>query len=408
MPPRPDPRVRPRKAVQPDNGTKPSASSPTPLELAIEQVHVEARAAGLPPIIFSWQEGAKPDEQQSAAFDRLRRKFDDVEAIGTGPRPQSLDEIGEPDNSDSWLVEGFIRPGTTVMITGLPGAAKSWVARQLAMCAAVGRTFLDHYTVAHPLKVLILEEDNGEREEWRREEALFGFLELKRADMVNVWRLSLAGVELDQERWQRWIRGLIIGLGLDLIILDPVSEMHGGKELRDDPAFRSMLRFLKQLKVDYPTLATVLVHHNRKSQGPQRGAPSTIEDVRGQWGQTPDVVAIVRSLGERRIRWELLKRVPHSALILEQQQAGGLTVVADETTSQTRRQTTDGRVLGAIDSGARTVDEITIGTGLSRAGTYKALGRLHQAGLISKRAPYERLRDSDDPLFDELPDEPIE
>ena len=100
------------------------------------------------------------------------------------------------------------------------------------------------------------------------------------------------------------------------------------------------------------------------------------------------MVAIMRSLGDRRIRWELLKRVPHSNLILEQQDGGGLKAVADETTAAA------GRIDGQPDPGRdrrwrtdRRGDPLA--TGLSKSGVYKGI-RDYQAHLITARLPYER------------------
>lgn len=415
MPPRPHrpttgtPRPRPRKSKPAENGTH--APDPTErLEAALLELLEAKRAFEEPRGALDGEVRPREDlsPETQAIYERALRRLADIETIGTGPQPRPMAQQTEPPDVDAWLVEGFIRPGTTVMITGLPGAAKSWLVRQLAIAAGAGRSmFLDHYPITRPMRVLVLDEDNGEREEWRREERLLAYLEAKRSDVANVWRLSLAGVELDKEHWQRWLRGLILGLELDLVILDPISEMHGGKELRDDDGFRSLLRFLKQLKVDFPQLATILVHHNRKRSGQEKGAESSIEDVRGQWGQTPDVVAIMRSLADRRIRWDLMKRVPHSSLILQQADGGGLEYVADPTANVTAAQRSDGKVLAAIDAGARTAEEIQLGTGLSKSGTHKVLTRLHGAGLITKRAPYERVRDSDDAWFGGG-DEPIE
>ena len=369
---------------------------------AIEEVRILARRANLPPILFGWQE--EPDADQRARdpelhrhVERLMRKMTDIELMGHGPQPMPLDLIAAPEHPDAFLVEGFIRPGTTVMLAGPPGAAKSWASRQLALTAGAGlRTFLGRYDLPRRLRVLVVDEDNGPDEEWRRDQVLLSHLGLHRQDLNTVHRISLAGVQLDQEKWQGWLRGLVEQLELDVIILDPISEMHGGKELREDPEFRSLLRFLKVLKVDFPQLATVIVHHTRKPSSGDRSKDRSLDDVRGQWGQTPDVVAIMWPLGERRSSWELHKRVPHSKLILEQSETGGLVMVADDSTSRDRRMGADDQVLAAIEDGLHTADDIRIGTGLSKSGTYKALERLGMAGLITKRAPYQLVNDPTD------------
>jgi len=387
----------PQGAPQAANGHRePTGFSPAEKRLlaALEEMRA-ARAAieASPP---------KAGTISAERYGRALRRITDIERIGIGPQPMPVAALTPPAEPHAYLVDGFIRPGTTVMLAGEPGSSKSWAARQLAITVAAGlHTFLNRYAIDRPLRVLVIDEDNGPDEEWRRDEALLEYFGLARHQLGNLQRISLAGVLLDQESWQGWLRALIEGGNYDLVILDPISEMHGGKELREDPGFRSMLGFLKRLKVDFPQLATLLVHHTRKAAPGERAGGRSLDAVRGQWGQTPDVVALVSPLGERRVAWELHKRVPHSKLILEASHAGPLVVVEDQTVARGRSLATDSRVLAAIDAGATTAEEIRIATGLSKPGVYKALTRLHgEAGLITKRAPFERIRDSDDPLTD--------
>lgn len=323
---------------------------------------------------------------------RANRKAEDALAIGHGPRPTRRDHAQRPPENDAFLIEGMIRPGTTVMLAGPPGAAKSWLREQIAISAAAGVVeLLGHYHIGQPLRVLVVDEDNGEAEEWRREDALLGYLSLQRADLSSLYSISLSGQTLDGEAGQQWLRALILELGLDLLILDPISELHGGKELREDPAFAALRRFLKRLKVDYPNMATLLVHHTRKPAANDRGAPRTLEDVRGQWGQTPDVVALLSPLGEHRARWELHKRVPSSVLILEQVEGGGLACVADETTAAKRKSSSEDRVLGAIDAGATSADDIIAGTGIARSTVFDVIKRLRRAAILTPKGPLARV-----------------
>lgn len=362
----------------------------------------------------TWAEDLDPSrelEEQSPERAARRQEIEnllaDFEGARLGPVAWPLDEVAAPERPDEWLVEGLIRPGTTVMLAGRYGAAKSWASRQLALAAGSGQSyFLDRYAIARPLNVLVVDEDNGPDEEWRREESLLAHLGAKRADVARVRRVSLEGVLLDKESWQRWLRGQIRTHEIDLVILDPISEMHGGKELREDPEFRSLLAFLKRLKVDFPSTATVLVHHTRKPAASDRTAERSLDDVRGQWGQTPDVIALVSPLAEQRSTWEVHKRAPHSRLLLRQvpkgeHGEGGLLLVSDAEASKSTASKTDDRILAALDAGARTLHEVELGTGLSRSGAHKGMQRLARAGLITKRAPFERIHDSDDPIEEE-------
>jgi len=360
---------------------------------ATEELHATARAAGLAALRVEWEMTDTPDPAQLAMQSRVTSLFADLETGGMGPFPDALSELRPPPEPDAFLVEGLIRPGTTVMLTGPPGTSKSWISRQLAIACGSGlRLFLDRYPIPRRLRVLVVDEDNGAAEEWRRDEVLLAAMGIARTQLNDhVQRICLEGVQLDQERWQHWLRGWIRMGKYDLVILDPISEMHGGKELREDPAFRSLLMFLKRLKVDFPQLATFLVHHTRKPMSGDRGAIRSLDDVRGQWGQTPDVVALLTNLGERRARWEVHKRMPGSTLILEAPEYGPVRVVSDETTASTRTMSTDHRVIGAIQAGAEDWEQIQHATGMSKSGIFKVIARLRRAGLVSKQAPYQML-----------------
>jgi len=304
------------------------------------------------------------------------------------PEPVSVADAVRPDDHDTYLIEGMLRPGHTGMVVGTYGLGKSYLTRQLAYAAAAGHGYFltERFAIPRPLRVLIVDEDNGEREEWRREEQLMEHLDLRRHQLTGVYRVCLAGVELDKAQWQEWLLELVTRLELDLVILDPISEFHGGKELRDDPSFRALRMFLKRLKTDHPDLATVLVHHTRKMSVSDRSSVRGLDDIRGQWGQTPDAVILLSDLGERRARCELLKRIPHAVLILEQVAGGGWICVADE---PVRRSSTDSRVLAAVEAGATSADEVATSTGLAERTVWNAIQRLRKAHLLTARAPLQ-------------------
>ena len=333
------------------------------------------------------EEARHPDELLA----RIAAVTDTIAATWTVadrlPLPARLDQITPPPAPDAWLVDGLVRPGTLVMIAGPPGSAKTWASRQLALCAGAGRDYLGRYGVERPLRVLVIDEDNGNDEEWRREESLLDHLGLGRGEAGDIYRLSLAGVRLDEPRWQAWLRSLIDAWSIDLVVLDPVSEMHGGKELREDPGFRELLAFFKRLRVERPRTAIVVVHHTRKLPASERQAHRGLEEARGQWGQTPDVVVIVSPLGDRRLRWETHKRVPASALILEQiakgrPGEGALVMVADEQVVRSTAMQHDGMVIDAIRAGLETFTDLQQAVGLPKSTLHDVLKRLMAAGVV--------------------------
>jgi hypothetical protein len=107
-------------------------------------------------------------------------------------------------------------------------------------------------------------------------------------------------------------------------------------------------------------------------------------------GQTPDVVVLITPLGERRLRWEVHKRVPYSALILEQLDSGAVVKVADETTAARRQASTDDRVLAAIDAGAESAEQVHLGTGIPERTVWAAVKRLRHAQILTPKGSLER------------------
>jgi hypothetical protein len=359
------------------------------LHEALEELAAARRALGLVPGRIDADGPGVPTDltaEQRALETHIRTFLVDIDVGSSGPFPDVIEELAPPADPDAFLVGGFIRPGTTVMLTGPPGSSKSWAARQLAFAAAAGlESFLGTYAIERPLNVLLLDEDNGPDEEWRRDQTLLRHLEIAPSRLGGrLRRLSLGGVQLDQERWQHWLRGQIQMYSVDLVICDPISEMHGGKELREDPAFRSLLGFLKRLKVDFPRLGTLLVHHTRKQMAGDRQSDRSLDDVRGQWGQTPDVVALMWTMAERRVTWELHKRVARSKLFLEALESGPLVFRADETTSRSKALVNDDAVIEAIRDGLTTFPEILDGIGMAKGTLHGVLKRLVQSKTVVK------------------------
>jgi AAA domain len=308
------------------------------------------------------------------------------------PRPIAVSEMTRPDTADSWLIDGFIRPAKLAVLGATEGVGKSWLVRELAMLAAAGvGSVLGRYAVVEAVRVLVIDEDNGEDEEWRRDEALFAHLGLRRAQLGDLFRVSFAGVLLDDPEWQRQLTGWIDDLKIRLLILDPVSMMYRAKELREE--LLPVITFLRSLLRRFPGLSILAVHHLRKPPAGQPQAERLLTDLRGaMWGQVADAVALLWPIEGGRVRLQMHKRVPRSDHILEQTAAGPFVWVADGT-SRARRVTTDDRVLASIDAGATNVDEIIIATDIPKRTVWNAVKRLRMSGIIEPQGALHRVRD---------------
>lgn len=304
--------------------------------------------------------------------------------------PEALSTMTRPSTVDEWDVENFLRPSVFAVIASMEGVGKSQMRDELAMRCALGRgSLFGFYPVVRQLNVLLVDEDNGPEEEWRRNEAMLAHLGAARSELTGYYRISLAGVLLDDPAWQARIRAWVSELEIGLLILDPVSMMYRAKELREE--LLPVANFLRALQREHPGLVVVLVHHLRKPVANQKPTDRALSDLRGAlWGQVADVVALVTPLGDRRVKWALHKRIRPSELILEQTETGPFAFVA-EADAGDRRQSSDDRVMACVDAGAVSIDEVVIGTGMPKRTAWNAVKRLRDAGVLRRDGVFERV-----------------
>ena len=85
--------------------------------------------------------------------------------------------------ADNWLVEGCLRPGRLMVIAGQEGVGKSHARAELGIRIATGHGELfDHYVIPAKARVLLVEVENGDEEETRREEEIVERFGLRRSD----------------------------------------------------------------------------------------------------------------------------------------------------------------------------------------------------------------------------------
>lgn len=305
------------------------------------------------------------------------------------PYPLSIAQMTKPLHVDEWVIEGAMRPGAFWVLGATEGVGKSYIRDEIAMRCALGAGALfGHYPVVRQVRVLLIDEDNGPEEEWRRNEAMFAHVGTDRAAMTDYFRVSLGGVLLDDDKWQARLRAWITELDIGLLILDPISMMYRAKELREE--LLPVANFLRSLQRDHPGLVIVVVHHLRKPMAGQKPTDKVLSDLRGAlWGQVADVVALVTPLGERRVKWSLHKRIQPSDVILEQTQAGPFAYVGD-VGGDVRRVSNDDRVLACIDAGATSVKDVVLATGMAERTAWAATRRLRLAGILTPGGALER------------------
>jgi hypothetical protein len=320
-------------------------------------------------------------------------------ALAVAPRPETeptrpdfrpVAEIAEPVNADEWLVDGVIRPGSLLVIGAAEGTAKTQIICELAIRAATGTgSLFGHYPIARQLRVMVLDEENGEAEEWRRETAILETLELDRVALTEYYRTSFAGMVLTDAASQQWLDAQVARVQPDVLVLDTGTSMIADEWGGD---MKAAMRYIRSLIVRYGCSVVVLVHlvkppRDRRPNDPAHG--SAMSHVMGQWTRAADSVALIADLGAGRIRWEMRKKVPPSTLILVKRD-GVFDVVS---VGEERKPTSDDRVLRAIFVGGANPDEIATALGLGKRTVSDAIARLRKDGLIEPGYPYQLTED---------------
>lgn len=179
----------------------------------------------------------------------------------------SLDELRSANlDPPTPIVEDLIAEGECIALIGKPKAGKSRMVLQLALSVSRGETFLGH-AVPTPRTVLIFDLENRAH---RVRHRLAKMANASAADerMHICAPDTLCDVEtLCTANGVKALAQLASDVKPDLLIIDNWRLMLGGDENKTEVVVRG-LRALSSLRKLSPKLAIVVVHHTRKSQGP--------------------------------------------------------------------------------------------------------------------------------------------
>jgi hypothetical protein len=187
-----------------------------------------------------------------------------------------------------WLAPGYLLRGCVTVVSGPGGVSKSSLTLAWAVAMVLGRTF-HRFEPKVPGKVLLLNCEDDKHEQRRRLEAIFHVFgiapnhpAIKGGSLI---RVGVNGVgtlvqrdqktgEISQTDAMRELEAMIAKKRPDMIILDPLVELHNSEE-NDNPALRAIVAYFRAIAGKYDA-AVVLVHHARKGAGSSPGDPDTL------------------------------------------------------------------------------------------------------------------------------------
>ncbi len=164
-----------------------------------------------------------------------------------------------------WVIEQLITAGSVSVFYGAPGSKKTWSLLSLAVHVALGKSWLGFNTV--PVKVLVIDEESGERRFMRRLNAALRERWQMRTPQLSLFVLPGSGwmIRMMLRSWNRLITERQAGL----VILDALADMMGGDEnsKKDtQPVFTALRRI-----ADRTEAAIIIIHHSNRS-GQYRGS----------------------------------------------------------------------------------------------------------------------------------------
>ena len=146
------------------------------------------------------------------------------------PTEDILDFVQHQDTYD-WLVPGLLERGDRLILTAAEGGGKSTLLRQMAVCLAAGIHPFQPSERPDPVRVLVLDCENGEAASRRKYRPLLNAAErAKRGLRRGQFHIECrpAGVDLTRPADRAWVMRRVERLMPDVLIVGPVYRLHAG------------------------------------------------------------------------------------------------------------------------------------------------------------------------------------
>lgn len=178
-----------------------------------------------------------------------------------------------------WLYKDLVPEGGCGFISGIPKSLKTYFGLDLAISAALGKSFLE-YKIANPINVLYIQREDPTSEVKKRHHAIATSKDARYAldrppsDLQAypgaLYIKTMLEIQLADEDWQVWLEEMIRRHDLKLVIFDTLVRAAPGVNLdKSEEVTSQVLNPLKKIARSY-NCAMCFIHHNTKSQGNDR------------------------------------------------------------------------------------------------------------------------------------------
>jgi replicative DNA helicase len=173
----------------------------------------------------------------AAMTEEAIREFESVRTQGgvqATAQPADLFLGDEGEDAYDWVIEGLLERGDRLMLTGMEGAGKSVLLRQLAVCAAAGVHPFSLKRIT-PVRALLVDAENGTRLVRRKLRPLTALAQ-RHGDYEpgRLWIESQpAGADLTSDKGVSWLLRQVAAARPDITCIGPLYKMNP-RAIRDD------------------------------------------------------------------------------------------------------------------------------------------------------------------------------
>jgi replicative DNA helicase len=172
-----------------------------------------------------------------SARDAVQGVIDTIEADGDITTPTLGEFLDTSDPEYQWVIPGLLERGDRMLLTGGEGLGKSFLQRQLAVCAAAGVHPFSR-TKVPPVRVLYVDCENGAVKLRRALRPLVAQATLLGEDPRERMYLEAvpAGLDLTKPEDEAWLVKRVSALQPALLFVGPIYRLHSDDPNKEEPA----------------------------------------------------------------------------------------------------------------------------------------------------------------------------
>ncbi|MEV0646058.1 AAA family ATPase [Phytomonospora sp. NPDC050363] len=220
------------------------------------------------------------------------------------PKPELAmdfwDFIHQADEPYNWLVPNVLERGDRLILTGPEGGGKSVLMTQLAVTLAAGVNPFFHTETIKPVRVLVIDCENSERQSRRRYRKLAEIV-VKQGRRFPPGMLRLLhrpeGIDLTKPTDRAWLMERVMATRPDVLFLGPFYRLHSAN-INDELPARQVVSVLDQVRTAVDCALITEAHAGHGPAGQVRSLRPAGSSLLLRW---PEFGFGLRPEGERRL-----------------------------------------------------------------------------------------------------------